>query len=570
VERNFREVRAEFSGAQAMKTVAFMEGRFRLPGNGGFDASIRNVVQILRSSGYVEEGSPGADGLTYRIERRPMETPTWEPVSGSLDLLGSPEEHLMDLEGNLNMIGINSYSTPPEGVEADLVCVAGPGVQELEGADLRGKIVFAESGLRGLFHSAVQEGGALGVLSYSMPAFNRPEENTHAAQFSGMALDPERKAWGLRLSYAVKERLQTACEAGPVRVRVALRTRIYESEELTLVADVRGETDPQERFVLSAHVQEPGANDNATGVAVQAEMARVLGRMIQTGKFSPARSISMIWGDEISSTRRYVEDDSARAEGILWGVSLDMVGENTEKTGGTFLIEKMPDPSTIWPRGDERHTAWWGDGRSPLSVQDLTPHYLNDFILNRCLDQAAATGWVVRTNPFEGGSDHVPFLRAGIPGLLLWHFTDQFYHTDADRIDKVSAETMENVGISATVSAMTLTSADGVMARRVIREVETAALDRLAREFALSRDAIAAGEDPETQILIVKSWLDWYRGALRTTHDIQVGGSSRETVDLMEAAVAKVTETGEQYLKALRGAESFMPNRGALHPVIKP
>jgi hypothetical protein len=60
-------------------------------------------------------------------------------------------------------------------------------------------------------------------------------------------------------------------------------------------------------------------------------------------------------------------------------------------------------------------------------VDQLTPHFFNDFILNRCLDQAAVTGWVVRTNPFEGGSDHVPFLDAKKPGLLFWHFTDVFY-----------------------------------------------------------------------------------------------------------------------------------------------
>ena len=100
-----------------------------------------------------------------------------------------------------------------------------------------------------------------------------------------------------------------------------------------------------------------------------------------------------------------------------------------------------------------------------MSVEDLTPHYLNDFVLGRCLDQAALTGWVVSSNPYEGGSDHVPFLRSGIPGLLLWHFTDAFYHTDGDGIDKVSAETMANVGISTTVTAMTLTSANGETAR---------------------------------------------------------------------------------------------------------
>ena len=71
---------------------------------------------------------------------------------------------------------------------------------------------------------------------------------------------------------------------------------------------------------------------------------------------------------------------------------------------------------------------------------------------------AAAPGWVVRTNPFEGGSDHTPFIDARKPGLLLWHFTDQFYHTDGDRIDMVSADELRNVGMSALVSAVVLTA----------------------------------------------------------------------------------------------------------------
>ncbi|MFO8173822.1 MAG: M28 family peptidase [Gemmatimonadota bacterium] len=553
VESYFREVGEEYSGHRAMETVAFMEGTFRVPGNSGFDASIAKVAEVLEAAGYVEEENAAADALlSYRIERRPMDGPTWEPVQGSLELMGPGGGPLLDLSTNLNMAAINSYSTPPEGIEAELVYVGDGGPEAFRGLDVEGKIVFGEAGVRSLFRDAVQDRGAVGVLSYSMPAYTRPEENRNSIQFSGIPLDPERQSWGLRLSYAARERLKEALEKGPARVRVNLQTRIYEADELTLVADVHGGSHPGERFVFSAHVQEPGANDNASGVAVQAEMARVLGELVRNGRFVPARTISMIWGDEITSTRRYVEDDPVRAEGILWGVSLDMVGQDTEKTGGTFLIEKMPDPSTIWTRGEEEHTEWWGSGRTPLSVDELTPHYFNDFILNRCLDRASATGWVVKTNPFEGGSDHVPFLRAGIPGLLLWHFTDQFYHTDGDRIDKVSPETMVNVGVSATVSAMTLVSADGATARRVIDELAAAALDRLSREFELSRDAIAAGEDREHQVRILQAWLDWYRDALRTPHDVEVGGASPETLAAMEEAVSRVTEAGEGYLNSLR------------------
>ena len=53
---------------------------------------------------------------------------------------------------------------------------------------------------------------------------------------------------------------------------------MYPSDELTLVAEVHGSVAPTERYVLSAHVQEPGANDNASGVGDLSEMARVLAR----------------------------------------------------------------------------------------------------------------------------------------------------------------------------------------------------------------------------------------------------------------------------------------------------
>jgi len=554
VARYFDAVHGELSGEKALEIVASMEGTFRLPGNTGFDAAIAHVVGVLEGAGYVpEELADAGAPLTYRVEQRPMRAPTWEPVDGALDLVrdGGEAEPLLRLSTNLNMIAINSWSTPPGGVEAEVVYVGDGGAEQFQDVDVRGKIVFGETSVRRLFVEAVQNRGALGVLSYGMPAYTQPERNPNSIQFSSISLDSERRAWGLRISYAVRERLKEALESGPVRVRVHLDTRIYEAEELTLVADVHGQTHPPERFVLSAHVQEPGANDNASGVAVQAEVARVLGTLVKDGSFVPARTISMVWGDEITSTRRYVEEDPERASGIRWGVSLDMVGQDTDKTGGTFLIEKMPDPSAIWTRGEDRHTEWWGEGRSRLTVDDLTPHYLNDFILGRSLDQAAVTGWVVKTNPFEGGSDHVPFLRAGIPGLLLWHFTDMFYHTDGDRFDKVSPWTMANVGVVTTVSAMTLASAGGETARSIIREVEAAALARLAAEFELSRAAVAAGEDRAQEATILRAWLDWYVAALRTTHDIEVGGSSPETLAAMEAALARVEEVGEGYMERI-------------------
>ena len=66
----------------------------------------------------------------------------------------------------------------------------------------------------------------------------------------------------------------------------------------------------------------------------------------------------------------------------------------------------------------------------------------------------------MRTNPYEGGSDHTAFGDAGIPSLLNWHFTDRYYHTNLDRPDKTSAAEMVNVGVAVATSAWFLASAD--------------------------------------------------------------------------------------------------------------
>jgi hypothetical protein len=547
VARLFELVRPEYSGDRALTTVAFVEQRWRWPGNRGFDESIDHVAEQLRGAGYVEEkdAKPG-DRLTFRIESRPMTGPAWEPLDASLTIVGSSTP-LLRWATNRNMLAVNSSSTPDDGVEAEVVSVGKGDGGAFDRVPLAGKIVFGDMSV-GRLSSEARKRGAIGVLAYAMPAYTQPETHRTSIQFSSMQADTAAKAWGLLLSYDAREALQRALAAGPVRVRVMTRARFSASAERTVIADVRGRDVPNERFVFSAHVQEPGANDNASGVGAEVEMARVAASLVRSGKVDPRRSITFIWGNEIASTRRYLAD-ATRAAQVRWGVSLDMVGEDTQKTGGTFLIEKMPDPSAVWTRGDDHHTEWGG---SPLRIDQLTPHFFNDFVLRRCLDQAAVTGWVVRTNPFEGGSDHVPFLDAKKPGLLFWHFTDVYYHTDGDRLPNVSPRELANVGVWALVSALTLASADGTTARALVAELERAALTRLGVEAALSEKALANGGDRSKEQLILKTWADWYQRAIQTMSEIEVGGSSPETERAIKAADTAVQRAGEDRVARLR------------------
>ncbi|RYD70352.1 MAG: M28 family peptidase, partial [Sphingobacteriales bacterium] len=424
--------------------------------------------------------------LTYRIEKRPLKNNTWEPIDASVEIVGE-QQPLISFKTNRNMIPINCKSTPLGGVMADVVLVNNLKPAELEKLDLKGKIIFSENH-PGRLLAIAAKAGAIGVLGYSMPKYTQPEVHQSSIQFGSMKADSE--VWTLFLSYAAKEKLKAACLKGSTKLKVNIQTKIYPSEELTIVANVRGAVKANERFVFSAHVQEPGANDNASGVGTLAEMARLTAELYQTKKLIPQRTLTFLWGDEIVSTKRYIVEDTARAIGIMWGMSLDMVGEDTKKTGGSFLIEKMPDPSAIWTRGTDKHTEW---GAGEVSEKNLFPHYFNDFIFDICKAQGKFANWTVNYNPFEGGSDHTPFLQNKIPGLLMWHFTDVFYHTDNDRLDKVSPTEMKNVGISGLTAAYTLISADENTALTTVKQVKSDALIRLKTEFELSKKAITEG-----------------------------------------------------------------------------
>ncbi len=521
----------EFTGDLAYETTAFIEKYWRVVGNTGFNKSIYFIADKLEKAGFVnEENASKNTRLTYRIEKRPLKKPTWEVVDAVVHL-SDEEQPLLLQDTNSNMVALNSYSTPKEGVNAELIYIEN--ISELKNMDVKGKIVFAETNPFFLYNQALLKGGAAGIMTYDNPSYLQPEKNTTSIQFRSIPLNSTLKPWAIALSYKAKEHLKKRLKEGAIHLNVKIETKIYESEELTIVADIKGSGNPKERLVYSAHVQEPGANDNATGVGVALEMASLTAKLINEGQIDIERTLTFLWGDEIVSTRRYVEEDETRAKDIKWGISLDMVGENTAITGGTFLIEKMPDPSAVWTRGKDKHTEWGG---SPMSLSQMQPHYLNDYLIDKFETQGKLANWVVETNPFEGGSDHMPFLRNNIPSVLFWHFTDQFYHTDNDRLDKVSKETLKNVGAAALNASYVLLNAQKAVAAHIIETIQKRAIARLDEELKQGQLAIENGGKRATQIKIIRAWEDWYIKAIATTQDMMADSA------ILEESIAKAQQ----------------------------
>lgn len=69
----FDLTRNGFNEKNAIETTAFVEQRWRLPGNKGFNETIYYVEGLLKKAGFVPEQKNESEAqLTYRIEKRPM------------------------------------------------------------------------------------------------------------------------------------------------------------------------------------------------------------------------------------------------------------------------------------------------------------------------------------------------------------------------------------------------------------------------------------------------------------------------------------------------------------------
>lgn len=551
-----------FDADNAYDIVAELDTLIRWTGNKPYQQAIAIVERELREAGFIPEPEAPDDArLIYRVEHRPNNA--WEPIHASLQIVGR-EQPLLTLDSNRNMIAVNSVPTPEGGVEAQLVSIVGVPRDQLHEADLTGKIIMGDMPPASLSALAIEH-GAIGVLSYHIPAFNQPEVHRDSIPHMGTSFGTPNAVWAVLLSHRARQTLLDELDKGPVRLRVDIKTQRYTGDDQTLIAEVRGSTHPDHRIVFSAHVQEPGANDNASGVACQTEMARTAAKLLNENKVDPRRTITFLWGDEIHAVNRYLQQDQQRTADILFGVSLDMVGQDTSRTGGTFLIEKLPDPSAIWTRGRDKHSEW-GAGR--ITPDDFLPHFLNDFMIGRANRRAAQhRPWVVNTNPYEGGSDHVPFLRHGVPAVLLWHFTDVFYHTDADRLQNVSRQTIKHVGVTALTGALAAASADQEATQLFAGEVFMQGVQRMDAEIALSAAAIRAGQDPAEQRAIIRAWRDWYTKAIDSLDTLPVGGGDPHLRAWIRQINERFREACDKYEAELDNAEADATPK---QPEVKP
>ncbi|KAL8314452.1 hypothetical protein RB597_007215 [Gaeumannomyces tritici] len=200
-------------------------------------------------------------------------------------------------------------------------------------------------------------------------------------------------------------------------------TRVPEPVLISNVqATLRGTSDPARHYVTMGHYDSrvsdplnwrddaPGANDDASGVAVALELARIMSRRAHRATVV----IAAVAGEEqgllgAQFMARTFRNASVNVEGVL---NVDLLGSSTGSRG-----EREPNTVRLFCQGPpltesaaERATRLQIGGENDSPARSMG-RFVAEVAANRFTDMRVAI--IYRLDRFLRGGDHRPFLEAG-------------------------------------------------------------------------------------------------------------------------------------------------------------
>lgn len=428
-----------FDVARAMEDVRVLaspEYSGRRAGTAGSDAAGRWIAGQFAAAGAL----PGGEGGSY-YQRFSI------PF---LDLAEMPALQLIDGQGAV----LRSFASQQDfreviadsagggRAEAQVVYVGAGASRDLQLLDLSGKIALTTSPEALQVASAVAAKGAAALLyrvadssrlthrgSYLVPV--RPNAIPCLA-VGDVVVNALLGAGGETTTDL------TSLSPGPMsaRVRASVVLQPIEERPVDNVLAILPGADPahvSEVVIVGAHhdhvgtypngIMFPGANDDASGVASLLEIARVLS---ESG-FRPARTILFAaWTAEeagLLGASHYVDSPRYPLTSTAAMLQLDVTGQGR---GATLNVTR-------------------GSGSLSATIHAA----------------AAELGVPTSTEQAEGGSDHVPFVQAGVPAsLLIWSDVMSSIHTAGDTAESLDAGKLRAAGQVALLTVLRLASGD--------------------------------------------------------------------------------------------------------------
>jgi aminopeptidase YwaD len=442
----------ELSGVAAKDHVSRLTQFHRVPASPGFHEAIEYVMGRAKAVGLSDvhvETFPG-DGTTYFGTLHGNRG--WRVDGGSLDEVKPRPRRIISVDDVRLAVADNSESAD---VTVELVDVGGGAERrDYDGKDVRGRLVLCDATPSACHAQAVEEQGAVGLVSYN--------SNQMSAWWRD---DADLIRWG---HLDARGRKNTFAMMISLREARALRQRLGNGERITLHAVVRARNDdtlPYETLiatipgadpaagdiVFSCHLdhEKPGANDNASGCSANLEIARALKTLIDTKRIpAPARTIRFVWPSEMVGTIAYLSRYPEIASRIRAAVHLDMVGADPFITKSVLHVTRSPwSIASVTDDVEEVFGRYVIDGAFHAAGGGDMTHAV------RSQGGSKDAFWADIT-PYESGSDHWIYQEGGfgIPSIYLRDHPDIYIHTTGDLADNIEPTKIKRSAFIAAAS----------------------------------------------------------------------------------------------------------------------
>ncbi len=562
-------LRDESNGAAPYENLRYLTTLHRVPTTPEFDQAAQFILQRAREYGLADAHSeqfPIDGSKNYGLMRSYLawtveETRLWEVRP----------QHLLLGDWSTDPIRLADYSHSAD-VETEMVDV-GNGASEADysgNKDVRGKIVLADGVLARVQELAIAQHGAAGIVS------DMPNQTT---AWSG--LDTTVVRWGhlnarqpsgfaFMVSHQTAEALRARLRSGEsIILNAHVKATVVPGHWTVVTATIPG-TDPAAgEIVYSCHLdhERPGANDNGSGCVTILESARMLQRLIDSGKLPrPLRTLRFIWGPEVEGTMAFLASHPETRQRLRADIHMDMVGGDPFKNKSVFHLTGTPWslPSFVTDVGvtflDAIRTAASGyAGGETLADAGI--------VETRAGAQGTRNELFADVTPYASGSDHDDYDSStiAVPSLYLRDWPDIYIHTDHDSLDEIDATKLRRVALLGTASGYVYASLDAGRLPVLLPFLAAKTEARLAQNFGMAQQLV---NEPQLDADVA-----WYEsrnllhqallGESATLHSIVEFTGGRADADAEEAkALREQAATFQAWIDVqaeLRGATGTAP-----------
>lgn len=497
-------IHAAVDGQAVLETVRTLGRYHRVHGSPGYAAAAQWMQQQARDAGLADatvEHFPADGSTSYAHFRSYL---GWNPHDAQLDEIAPTQRPVARFPAL--PVALADYSQDAD-VTAALVSVgSGASAADYQGRDVKGKLVLASGPLALVHQLAVEERGALGILSdFPNQTSAWSGDDTDLVRWGHLSPYQTRNTFAFMLSkrQANDYRARLAA-AEPVTLHAVVHAQMAPASFDVVSATIPG-TDPTAgEVIMTAHLchQSAGANDNASGSAAILQVARTLSRAIASGAIArPRLTIRFLWTPEIAGSQAWLARHPELAGHIVGGIHMDMVGALLGTTHSTLHLSRTAQtlPHVLNDIGlaffDEvtaasaRYAERGGDAYAGFT----TPGGSRDVLL-------------ADMRNVEMGSDHDVFQAGGwgVPMLYFHDWPDVTIHTNKDQPEnldttKLGRVTYMGAGIIYTLAALPDAEAPRLLAlaqyhgeQNVSRAKQRLAVGEYARDGELAvREALA-------------------------------------------------------------------------------